>query len=85
MTVFLAWTDSAVDIGMPGPWTSMHRVAGDLVLIDSSESLSRVYHDLKWSLTAGSALFVAPLADRPKLARVARGTLTWLRTRLPAG
>jgi hypothetical protein len=82
VAVFLAWTDSVVDLDAPGPWTSMHRVADDLVLIDSSESLSRVYHELKWSLAGGSALFVAPLASRPKLARVASGTLAWVRTRL---
>lgn len=83
MSVFLAWTDSAVDVHTPGPWASIHRVADDVVLIESSGSLSQVYHELKWSLTPGSALFVAPLAGRPKLARVAAGTLSWLRARIP--
>jgi hypothetical protein len=83
VAVFLAWTDSVVDVTMPGPWVSMHRVADDVVLIETSASLSRVYHELKWSLPAGGALLVAPLTTRPKLARVATGTLTWIRTRLP--
>lgn len=83
MSVYLAWTDAVVDVRTPGPWASMHRVTDDLVLIESSESLSRVYHELKWSLDAGSALLVAPLAARPKFARVASGTLTWIRARLP--
>jgi len=83
VTVYLAWTDAIVDASTPGPWESLHRVAGDLVLIESSESLSRVYHELKWSLAPGSALFVAPLAERPKLARVAPGTQDWIRARLP--
>ena len=82
-TVYLAWTDAAVDVGLPGPWESMHRVAVDLVLIASSDSLSRVYHELKWSLPDGVALLVAPVAGRPKLARVAAGTQTWIRDQLP--
>jgi hypothetical protein len=61
----------------------MHRVADDLFLIESSASLSRVYHELKWSLPAAAALLVAPLTTRPKLVRVASGTLSWIRRRLP--
>jgi hypothetical protein len=82
-TVFLAWTDAAVDVRTPGPWDSMHRAADDLVLIASSDSLSRVYHELKWSLPDGVALLVAPVSGRPKLARVAPGTQTWIREQLP--
>lgn len=83
MAVFLAWSDSAVDISTPGPWLAVHRVSDDLVLIESSDTLSRVYHELKWGLPGGAALLVAPLSGRPKLARVAGGTLSWVRARLP--
>lgn len=83
MAVFLAWSDSVVDLDTPGPWVSLHRVSDDVVLIESSDTLSRVYHELKWSLPDGVALLVAPLAGRPKLARVAAGTQTWARARLP--
>jgi hypothetical protein len=58
-------------------------IADDLALVESPDTLSRVYHDLKWSLPDGTALLVAPLAERPKLKGLRAGTTTWLRDRLP--
>ncbi len=83
MSVYLAWTDARFDPAAPGPWEAVHRAAGGLLLVDSDAGLSRVYHELKWSLPPGAALLVTPVASRPKLARVAAGTQTWLRARLP--
>ena len=49
--------------------------------VDSDDTLSRVYHELKWSLASEAALLVAPVAATPKLRGVAPGTLRWLRQR----
>jgi len=55
--------------------------AAGLLLVDSDDSLSRVYHELKWSLPEGTSLLVAPVAGTPKLKGLAPGTQTWLRER----
>jgi hypothetical protein len=81
VTIYLAWTGEPVDTDVAGPWVAMHRAAEGLTLLDSGESLSRVYHELKWSLPAGTALLVAPLDSRVKLSRLAAGTRSWLTSR----
>ena len=81
MGVFLGWTDAAVPAEMPGPWREIRRAAPGLVLVESDDTLSRVYHELKWSLPDDSALVVAPIGGRPKLKGLAPGTTTWLRDR----
>jgi len=53
--------------------------------VESDDTLSRVYHELKWSLPDDSPLMVVPLAERPRLKGLAAGTQTWLRDRLPVG
>ena len=83
MTVFLAWTSAALPGDLPGPWEEICRAAPDLLLVSSRESLSRVYHELKWALPQGASLFVAPLDTRPKLKGLRPGTQTWLHDRLP--
>ncbi|GAA4715095.1 hypothetical protein GCM10023349_38100 [Nocardioides conyzicola] len=86
VAVCLAWIGDpgAVDLvmGSPGPWREVLETAPGLLLIESDESLSRVYHEVKWLLPDGCALLVAPLAERPKARGVAAGTVSWLR-RLP--
>ncbi|MBE7324722.1 hypothetical protein IEQ44_08655 [Nocardioides sp. Y6] len=87
MTVFLAWTSDVVtpeEVGrLEGPWREVRPVAPGLLLVESDETLSPVYHALKWSLTEGAALVVTPVLERPKLKGVAPGTTTWLRERTP--
>ena len=87
VTVFLAWIGdpSAVELVMEarGPWREVVETAPGLVLIESEDSLSRVYHEMKWLLPDGCALLVAPLGGRPKARGLAAGTLSWLRARLP--
>ena len=83
MTVFLAWTSAAVPSDLAGPWEEIRHAAPGLLLILSTESLSRVYHELKWTLPGEASLFVVPLSDRPKLKGLRPGTQTWLRDRLP--
>jgi hypothetical protein len=86
VTVYLAWTsadlheaDASGDLA--GPWREVVVAAGGLAFVDSEESLSAVYHALKWSLPPDVALAVAPVADLPKAKGLAPGTNSWLRAR----
>ena len=87
MAVYLAWIGavSAVDgvMDAPGPWQELLETAPGLLLIESDDSLSRIYHEMKWLLPDSCALLVAPLAERPKARGVTAGTVSWLRERLP--
>ncbi len=87
MTVFVAWTSAELDgleplRDLPGPWREVWLAGSGLALVDSDESLSRVYHELKWALPDGAALLVTPAGGLPKLKGLAPGTTTWLRRRL---
>jgi hypothetical protein len=84
MTVFLVWSGAPVPDGLPGPWLEILAVGPGLAVVESEESLSRVYHEVKWSLPDGTPLIVSPLTTRPKLKGLAPGTQTWLGDRLPA-
>lgn len=85
MTVFVAWASEPVGEPLTGPWQELVVAAPGLLLVESDQTLSTVYHELKWSLPEGTALFVAPLGDLPKLKGLAPGTTTWLRDRFPRG
>lgn len=87
MSVYVAWTSadlSDLDPGrdLAGPWREVRVAAPGLAFVDSDDTLSRVYHELKRSLPNGVALAVAPLAEAPKTKGLAAGTHTWLRDRL---
>ena len=86
MTVYVAWTSADLSELDPsrdlaGPWREVVFAAGGLAFVDSDDTLSRVYHGLKWSLPDGTSLLVAPVASTPKLKGLAPGTQTWLRAR----
>ena len=82
MSVFLAWTDARPVVAeLEGPWLELREAAPGLLLIESVDSLSTVYHALKWSLPEGGPLIVAPLDRTPKLRGLAPGTTSWLRSR----
>lgn len=83
MSVFMAWTGVRPPDDLPGPWEEVRVLTDDLSLVRSDASLSRVYHELKWSLPDGTALIVAPVTAAPKLKGMPPGTLTWLRRHLP--
>lgn len=87
MPVCLAWLGdpaAAVDVvTAPGPWREIREAAPGLLLVDTTETTSRVYHEIKWLLPDDCALLVAPLENRPKARGVAAGTVSWLRSRLP--
>jgi hypothetical protein len=80
VTVYLAWT-SEPPSDLEGPWSEARRIAPGLLLIDSTETLSAVYHALKWSLPDESALIVSPVPQTPKSRGLAPGTTAWLRRR----
>jgi len=83
VTVYVAWTSELPEENLPGPWTEIRVAAPGLLLIESEDTLSRVFHELKWALSEDSPLFVAPVAATPKLRGLAAGTLSWLRARTP--
>lgn len=84
MTVYVAIAAPAPlpdEVGrLQGPWSEIRALDGGALLLDSDDTLSRVYHELKWSLPAGASLFVAQ-AGPSKLRGQPPGTQTWLRDR----
>lgn len=87
MTVYLAWTSNPLPdteaVALAGPWREVRPAGPGLLLVESDDTLSRVYHELKWSLVDDAALVVTPVLARPKLKGLAAGTTTWLRDRVP--
>jgi hypothetical protein len=83
MTVYIAWVSELPEPHLPGPWVELRAVAPGLLLVESDDTLSRVFHELKWALCEEARLFVAPLAGTPKLRGLEPGTLRWLRERTP--
>jgi hypothetical protein len=83
VTVYLVWT-SEPPADLEGPWREARRIAPGLLLLDSAETASTVYHALKWSLPDGSSLIVSPVLRPPKSRGMAPGTTAWLRRRTSA-
>ena len=83
MTVYVAWTPELPEVNLPGPWTELCKVAAPgLLLVESDDTLSRVFHELKWALSEDAPLFVAPVAATPSSAASNPGP--WpLRARTP--
>ncbi|NYG57224.1 hypothetical protein BJ980_000147 [Nocardioides daedukensis] len=80
MTVFLAWTSEPPE-DLEGPWQEARPIAPGLLLLESSESLSVVYHALKWALPQDAALIVSLVPHTPKSRGMAPGSTSWLRER----
>lgn len=84
-TVYVAWTSDRFDDDLvgesTGPWRELRRVADAVVLVESTESLSRVYHELKWTLPHSASLLVTPAGSTPKARGLPAGTVSWLRSR----
>jgi hypothetical protein len=80
MTVYLAWTQRPPS-DLVGPWEEAREVAPGLLLLESSESLSAVYHAVKWSLPDDSALLVTRVDHTPKARGLKPGSTAWLRSR----
>jgi hypothetical protein len=81
VAVYQLWTSAPDDLDPAGPWHDLHRAGSGLWFLESEETLSRVYHEAKWSLPEGSALLVTPVLARPKLKGLVAGTTAWLRDR----
>ncbi|WP_205744808.1 hypothetical protein [Yimella sp. RIT 621] len=83
LTVYLAWTseDLADLADLEGPWHEAMLIAPGLIAVNSTESLSAVYHAIKWSLRREASLIVVPVHQMPKSRGMAAGTTTWLRER----
>lgn len=87
MTVYVAWTSADLHELDPskdlvGPWRDVVVAASGLAFVDSDDTLSAVYHALKWSLPDGVAVVVAPVGGLPKAKGLAAGTSRWLRARV---
>ena len=79
MTVFMVWSDADLAAAeLLGPWREVRVAAPHLAFVESDDTLSRVYHEIKWSLPDGAALAGAPVTSA-KAKGLAPGTSTWLR------
>lgn len=85
MTVFVAWSPAGFDDELvgeaTGPWHEVRRVADEVLLVDADETLSKVYHHLKWSLPEDAPLLVVPSDGPGKNRGLPPGTTSWLRAR----
>lgn len=80
--LYLGWEDTGeVDADEPGPWEELVVLRPGLLLIDSEATRSAVYHALKHAVPASTPVLVAPLADAPKMSRMAPGSTAWARKR----
>lgn len=86
MTVCLVWLGdpalAASVIASRGPWSEMIEAGSGLLVVETDETVSRVYHEIKWVLPDDCPLLVAPVAERPKARGLTAGTVSWLRERL---
>lgn len=82
MALFLVWHEPDREIA-PELAAALDRfeLRPGLLLVDSALTRSKLYHQVKWALPAGSALLVAPLAEAPKFKSMDAGALAWLRAR----
>ena len=78
---YLAWVDDDLDEVPEGPWEDGFVLRPGLLLLDSDDTRSAVYHAVKWSVPDGRAVLVAPLADDPKAKGMASGLTAWLTRR----
>lgn len=87
MAICVVWLEdpASVDavVSAPGPWREVVEAGPGLLLVETEDTVSRVYHEVKSLLPDACALLVAPLEHRPKARGVADGTVSWLRDRLP--
>lgn len=87
MAVHLVWlADPAqvrVVVATPGPWRELIEAGPGLLIAESDETVSRVYHEVKAMVPDDCALLVAPADHRPKGRGLTDGTTAWLRARLP--
>ena len=81
MPTYLASTEADTTKQIRALFPDAHFLRPDLALIESDESQSSVYHDIKWALPKNASLFVARLDHQPKFKGLSPGSLTWVRER----
>lgn len=69
-------------VDTPGPWRELWELRPGLLLVDSEQSRSAIYHGLKDALPAGTPLLVARCDEVPKFKGMAAGSLAWARARV---
>jgi hypothetical protein len=79
--VYLAWTSEPPE-DLDGPWVEARQVAPGVLVLESPETLSVVYHALKWALPQHASLLVSPVDRMPKSRGLTPGTTAWLRARV---
>jgi hypothetical protein len=81
--VYLGYLDGH-DLGTDpeGPWREVVLLRPGLVLVDSDQHRSAVYHALKDELPPDTPLLVTELSEVPKFKGMAPGALAWARARL---
>lgn len=86
MAVFMVWFEepsaTTAVVAEPGPWREAVEAAPGLLFVESEDTLSRVYHAVKWRLPDDCPLAVAPVGARPKARGLTDGTVSWLRARV---
>jgi hypothetical protein len=78
--IYLVWATD-LPTALEGPWREVRHVAPGVAFVDSTDTLSAVYHAIKWQLADDAALVVAPVGAMPKSRGLAPGTTAWLRRR----
>lgn len=81
MPVYLISTETDAEKAIGALFDEFAPLRPGLALVESEESQSRVYHDIKWALPDGASLFVARLDHQPKFKGVREGALKWVRER----
>ncbi len=69
MTVYVAWVSELPEPHLPGPWTELRVAAPGLLLVESDDTLSRVFHELKWALSEDAAAVRRTRGRDPEAAR----------------
>jgi hypothetical protein len=87
VAVHLLWladpAQARVVVATPGPWRELIEAGPGLLIAESDETVSRIYHEVKSMVSGDCALVVAPVRHRPKARGLTGGTVAWLRARLP--
>lgn len=83
MAVYLVYADAELDPDSDGPWEAIILLRPGLAFVQSDLHRSAVYHGIKDTLPARTALLVAELDEPPKFKGMDAGTLAWIRQALP--
>ena len=80
--LYLADLDGHDVAGAAGPWRETFALKPGLLLVDSEQTRSVVYHALKDLLPRDTPLLVAVIDEVPKFKGMTPGALVWARGRV---